>query len=162
MPSTAVDTPDTRSPEAPHARRWNGLGWGFLAKLALMMLVNAFGLAAIFSALNAEAWGILVASAVLLVLADFIYFSKRAVPLKYIFPGLIFLLIFQLFTMAYTGYVAFTNYGTAHNLSQQQAVDAILIQNEKKLEGSPSYPLTILDNRGELGFAIVDNGVVKA
>jgi len=161
MPSTAVDT-QAAPQDAPHARRWNGLGWGFLAKLALMMLVNAFGLATILSAANAEAWGILAASAVLLVIADIVYFTKLAVPLKYILPGLVFLLIFQLFTMAYTGYVAFTNYGTGHNLSQEQAVDAVLIQNERKLEGSPSYPLTIIRDRGELGFAIVDNGVVRA
>lgn len=162
MPSTTVETPDTSRSEAPHSRRWSGLGWGFLAKLGLMMLVNAFGLAAILSAVNAEAWGILAASVVLLVVADFVYFSKRVVPLKYIFPGLLFLLVFQLFTMAYTGYVAFTNYGTGHNLSQEQAVDAILIQNEKKVAGSPSYPLSVLRDGGQLGFAIVDNGVVRA
>lgn len=162
MPSTTVDAPASKPSKTPLARQWSGLGWGFVAKLALMMLVNAFGLAAIFSAINAEAWGILVAAVVLLVVADIVYFTKRTVPLKYIFPGLVFLLVFQLFTMAYTGYVAFTNYGTAHNLSQEQAVDAILIQNEKKLEDSPRYQLTVLENRGEIGFAIVDGDVVKA
>jgi len=162
MPSTTLDAPASSPPNTPHARRWTGIGWGFIAKLALMMLVNAFGLAAILSAANAEAWGILVSLVVLLVVADVVYFTKRAVPLKYIFPGLVFLLVFQLFTMAYTGYVAFTNYGTAHNLSQEQAVDAILIQNEKKVDGSPSYPLSIIRDRGVLGFAIVDGEVVKA
>ena len=159
MPSTAVETAPERT---AHARRWSGVGWGFIGKLALMMLVNAFGLATILSAVNAQAWGILVASIVLLIIADVVYFSKRAVPLKYILPGLIFLLVFQVFTMAYTGYVAFTNYGTGHNLSQEQAVDAILIQNEKKVAGSPSYPLTVIQDRGAIGFAIVDGDVVKA
>jgi len=162
MPSTAVETPPAPAQDTSLARRWQGLGWGFLGKLGLMMLVNAFGLATIFSALNAKAWGILIAMVVLLVLADIIYFTKRFVPLKYIFPGLVFLLVFQVFTMAYTGYVAFTNYGTGHNLTQQQAIDANLIQNEKKVDGSPTYPLTIIRDRGELGFAIVDDGVVKA
>ena len=162
MPSTVVDAPASKPSNTPHARRWSGLGWGFLAKLALMMLVNAFGLATILSAVNAEAWGILVASVVLLIVADVVYFSKRAVPLKYIFPGLVFLLVFQLFTMAYTGYIAFTNYGTAHNLSKEQAIDAVLIQNERKLQGSPSFQLSVIKNGAELGFAIVDEGVVKA
>jgi len=162
MPSTAVDTPVAPPQGTSPARNWRGVGWGFLGKLALMMLINALGLATIFSSLNAQAWGMLVASVVLLVAADWIYFSKRSIPLKYIFPGLVFLLVFQVFTMAYTGYVAFTNYGTGHNLSQQQAVDAILIQNEKKVVGSPSYPLTVIQSRSALGFAIVDNGVVKA
>ena len=161
MPSTTLDAPSDTPQRTSHARRWTGLGWGFLAKLGLMMVVNAFGLAAIMSAVNAQAWGILSALVVLLVAADWVYFSKRAVPLKYIFPGLMFLLVFQLFTMAYTGYVAFTNYGTGHNLSQEQAVDAILIQNERKVAGSPSYPLTVVQSGTELGFAIVDDGVVK-
>ena len=119
MPSTAVDTPVAPPQGTSPARNWRGVGWGFLGKLALMMLINALGLATIFSSLNAQAWGMLVASVVLLVAADWIYFSKRSIPLKYIFPGLVFLLVFQVFTMAYTGYVAFTNYGTGHNLSQQ-------------------------------------------
>jgi arabinogalactan oligomer/maltooligosaccharide transport system permease protein len=161
MPSTAVETPPAAPQNTSHARRWSGLGWGFLAKLALMMIINAFGIAAILSAVNAEAWGILAALVVFLVVADFVYFTKRSVPLKYILPGLLFLLVFQLFTMGYTAYVAFTNYGTGHNLSQEQAVDAILIQNEKKVDGSPTYPLTIIKDRGELGFAIVDGDVAK-
>src|SRR5690606_35573517 len=90
-----------------------------------------------------------------------IYFSKRVLPLKYLAPGLIFLAIFQLFTMAYTGYVAFTNCGTGHSGSQQQAVDALLIQNERRLENSPSYPLSIVRDGDELGFAIVDQGTVR-
>ncbi|MES1171065.1 MAG: maltose ABC transporter permease, partial [Actinomycetota bacterium] len=77
MPSTTVEAPGTKPSGTPLARRWSGLGWGFLAKLALMMLVNAFGIAAILSAVNAEAWGILVALIVLLVIADFVYFTKR-------------------------------------------------------------------------------------
>jgi len=161
MPSTVLDDPEAPPQRTSLARRWQGMGWGFVSKLVLMMLVNAFGLATIFSAIGAQAWGILIAMVVLLVVADIIYFTKLAVPLKYVFPGLVFLLVFQVFTMAYTGYVAFTNYGTGHNLTQQQAIDANLIQNEKKVDGSPTYPLTVVRSGSELGFAIVDEGVVK-
>ncbi|AEI12934.1 ABC transporter permease subunit [Cellulomonas gilvus] len=151
----------SRSREQSHARLWDGRGIGFVAKLAAMALVNALGVAAIWSAYVTGSWVILGAMLVLLVLADWVYFSRRALPLKYLFPGLAFLAVFQLFTIGYTGYVALTNYGTGHNVSKEQAVDALLSQNEKKIPDSPSYPLTIVEQDGELGFAIVQDGVAK-
>ncbi len=154
-----VDTGVTRreSPqrESP-ARNWRGLGWGFVAKLLMMALVNALGVTIILSAWNVEAWAILGASAFLLIVADVVYFTRRAMPLKYILPGLIFLFVFQVFTLGYTGYVAFTNYGTGHAGSLEQAVDAALIQDERRVEGSPTYPLAVVDNGDEIGFAITD------
>ncbi|MFC0682665.1 ABC transporter permease subunit [Lysobacter korlensis] len=148
--------PDGSPGRESHARGWRGLGWGFVVKLLLMALVNAFGLAVILAAFRAESWFILGASIVLLLIADVIYFTKRALPLKYMAPGLIFLLVFQIFSMVYTGYVAFTNYGTGHSGSQEQAVEAALIQDEQRLPDSPTYPLSVVDRGGELGFAIVD------
>ncbi|WP_084038186.1 ABC transporter permease subunit [Demequina sp. NBRC 110053] len=149
------EQPGAQPPEAP-ARSWRGLGWGFVVKLLLMGLVNALGVSIILSAINVEAWGILAAATALLLIADVIYFTKRTLPLKYIYPGLVFLAVFQVFTLAYTGYVAFTNYGTGHAGSIEQAVDAALIQDERRVEDSLSYPLAIVTGGDELGFAIVD------
>lgn len=146
----------TREPQESPARAWRGLGWGFVVKLLLMALVNALGLTIILSAWNSESWAILVASVALLIVVDVVYFTKRALPLKYILPGLLFLFIFQIFTLAYTGYVAFTNYGTGHAGSMEQAVDAALIQDERRTEDSPTYPLAVVKDGDELGFAITD------
>ena len=153
--------PPPRRARESHARSWNGLGVGFLAKLGLMAVINALGLAAVWSAFVNGAWVLLGAMVVLLVLADWIYFTRRHVPLKYLFPGLAFLAVFQLFTIGYTGYVALTNYGTGHNVSQEQAVDALLSQNEKKVPDSPSFPLTIVRQGDALGFAVVHGGAAK-
>lgn len=153
------EPPPTRRSRQSHARAWDGLGFGFLAKLALMALVNALGVAAGWSAYVNGAWVLLGVMVGLLVVADWVYFSRRRVPLKYLFPGLAFLAVFQLFTIGYTGYVALTNYGTGHNVTQAQAVDALLSQNEKKVPDSPTYPLTIVEQGGALGFAIVQDGV---
>lgn len=141
-----------------HARQWRGLGWGFIVKVLLMAVINAFGISVILSAWAAESWVILGASVVLLVAADVVYFSKRALPMKYLLPGLVFLFIFQIFVLGYTGYVAFTNYGTGNAGTMQQAVDAALIQDERRVEDSPTYPLTIVRDGDEVGFAIYDDG----
>jgi len=156
-----VDEPTALSQRESHARGWRGLGWGFVAKLALMAIVNAFGVMAIFSAFAAESWVILAVTAVLLVIADLVYFTRRALPLKYLLPGLTFLLIFQVFVFIYTAFIAFTNYGTGHNGTMEQAVEAALIQGERRVEDSPTYPLTVVERGAELGFAINDDGEVR-
>lgn len=138
-----------------HARAWEGTGWGFAVKLVLMAAVNAVGLYIAWSAWDVEQWGVLIGSLALVAVADVVYFSRRRLAGKYILPGLVFLLVFQVFTMAYTVYVATTNYGTGHNSTQEQAVDALLIQNERPVQGAPTYPLTIVEGEDGPGFAVV-------
>jgi arabinogalactan oligomer / maltooligosaccharide transport system permease protein len=131
---------------------------GHAAKLVLMALVDALGVYGVLAAWQAESWGIVVAALALLVAVNAVYFSRRALPAKYILPGLVFLLVFQIFVVVYTGYVAFTNYGDGHNSTKEQAVEALLIQNERRVEGSPSSPLTVVESGdGTLGFAVVDD-----
>lgn len=144
----------------PHGRRWNGLGWGFLVKLLIMAVINAFGLMGIVAAVRVESWLIAGAAIVLLLAADIVYFTKRALPLKYLLPGLAFLLVFQVFIFGYTAYIAFTNYGAGHVGSQEQAVNAALSQGERRVEGAPTLPLSVVEQMGTLGFAVVEDGEV--
>lgn len=149
-----------RSPDVP---RTSGTVGGLVAKLVLMAVVNAFGVYAILAAWNEGSYGILAAMVALLVVADWVYFSRRTLPLKYVLPGLAFLLVFQVYVVAYTGWVAFTNYGDGHNSTKEHAIEALLVQNERRVEGSATYPLTVLERGGALGFAVVDeDGDVRA
>ena len=118
---------------------WKSSG-GFLVKLLLMGVINALGLFVIYTAFGLKSWVILGAAALLLIAADIIYFSKGLVPLKYLYPGLVFLFVFQVFVFLYTGYAAFTNYGFRHMGNQEQAVNAAMIQAERRVEGSATYP----------------------
>lgn len=150
-------TADPAPPRESHAKRSRGPGWGFIVKLALLALVNAFGILTAISAWRAESWIVLGVVVVLVVVADVIYFGKRALPMKYLLPGLVFLLVFQIFIFGYTAYIAFTNYGTGHIGTQEQAVEAALIQGERRVEGSPTYPLSVVQRLDEIGFAVVDD-----
>lgn len=149
-----------RGREQSHAREWNS-PVGYIFKLALMAAINAMGVYLLWSSWQADSWGLFTGGLVLLVAVNWIYFSRRTLPLKYIAPGLVFLLIFQIFSMIYTGYVAFTNYGSGHNSTKGQAIEALLIQNEQRTADSPTYPLTIVERDGELGFAIIDDGEAR-
>ncbi|WP_402371269.1 ABC transporter permease subunit [Isoptericola rhizosphaerae] len=140
-----------RRDESPAGR----YGPGFLVKLALMAVIDAFGVYVVWSAWVAESWVILGAMVAMLAVANWVYFSRRTVPMKYVLPGLVFLFTFQIFTIAYTGWVAFTNYGDGHNSTKDDAITALLAQNERRVEGSPSLPVTVVTDGDDLGFAVV-------
>lgn len=144
-----------------HTSHASNYGTGFFVKLAIMALVDALGvfiaIAGFGNGSNIIGW-IMVA---LLVATNYAYFSKRAVAMKYFLPGVIFLLVYQVFTLGYTGYVAFTNYGEGHNSTKADAISSLLIQNEKRVPDSASYPLSVVRSDDELGFAILDGDEVR-
>lgn len=143
-----------------HATKW---GPGFIIKLILMALVNALGIYIIVQAFTADSRVLGVGMTLLLIFVDWVYFSKRTIVLKYLTPGLVFLLVFQVFTILYTGYIAFTNYGHQHILDKPSAIESLLLQNNnKRVEGSAQYPLKVVEKDGELGFAIADGDVLRA
>lgn len=151
--------PATTAVRDSHARSF---GPGFLVKLALIALIDAFGVYVVLSAWAEESHGIMWSMVGLLVAVNYVYFSRRALPMKYILPGLAFLLVYQIYVVLYTGYVAFTNYGDGHNSTKADAIDALLIQNDRRVEGTAGYPLTVVADGDELGFAILDGDVVQA
>lgn len=141
-----------RSGDGSHARNFSR---GFIVKLLLLGMVDALGVSVIMAAWAEGSFGILWSMVGLLVAANWVYFSKRALPMKYILPGLAFLLVYQIFVILFTGFVAFTNYGDGHNSTKSDAIEALLIQNERRVDGSDAYPLTVLADGDDLAFAIV-------
>jgi arabinogalactan oligomer/maltooligosaccharide transport system permease protein len=155
----------TTAPEPKQRTGWNSreYGVGFVVKLIAMALVNALGVYVLLAAWRAESWWVLGAMLLMLIALNYVYFTKKhTLPAKYIAPGVVFLLTFQVFVILYTAYISVTNYGDGHNLTKEQAVAALLSQNEKRVEGSAAYPLTVLLRGDELGFAIIDQGKVLA
>ncbi|MEX5297624.1 ABC transporter permease subunit [Kocuria sp. CPCC 205292] len=139
-----------------------GFGMGFVVKLLLMALINAFGLYGILAAWAAGSWGILAFLALALIVADLVYFlpSRKILPAKYLYPGLIFLLIFQIFVVLYTAATAFTNYGDGHNATKAAAISQLTTTYEQRVEGSQAYPVTVLEGDDGLALATVQDDQV--
>ncbi|MEX3510553.1 ABC transporter permease subunit [Kocuria carniphila] len=139
-----------------------GFGLGFVVKLVLMALINAFGLYGILAAWAAGNWGILAFLVVALVVADLVYFlpTRKMLPAKYLYPGLIFLLIFQIFVVLYTAATAFTNYGDGHNATKAAAISQLTTTYEQRVEGSAPYPVTVVEGGAGLALATVQEGQV--
>ena len=140
--------------ELQHAHS-RGFGVGFVVKLVLMALINAFGLFGILAAWAAGSWGILAFLVVALIAADLVYFlpTRKLLPAKYLFPGLIFLLVFQIFVLIYTAATAFTNYGDGHNATKDAAITQLTTTYEQRIEGSGAYP--VAPSSGASGSPVV-------
>ena len=154
-PDTASKTPKKPS----HARDF---GTGFFIKLVLMLVIDAFLVFLMLMAWNAEQMGILIAVVVITIIVNWVYFSPsaRMIPLKYLVPGLVFLAVFQVFVVLYTGYVAFTNYGYGHNSTKEQAIEALMMQNVERVADTTSLPLVVVKQGDTLGFAVLRDGDV--
>ncbi|MGP6172435.1 ABC transporter permease subunit [Microbacterium sp. A196] len=131
------------------------IGW-MLLKIALLAIVDAVALYAAFVLFTHREWLVLALVVIVAVLVNYIYFSRKAVPAKYLTPGIIFLIIFQVFTLLYTGYIGFTNYGTGHNGSKDQAVAALMRSAQERVEDSPVFPVTVVEQLGTLGLLVTD------
>ena len=77
-----------------------------------------------------------------------VYGTRRAVPLKYLFPGLLLLVGLQIWPQVYTAVTAFTNYGDGHAISKQESIDAIIANSVREVPGAPRYRLSVAVKQG--------------
>ncbi|WDH78364.1 ABC transporter permease subunit [Microbacterium esteraromaticum] len=130
-------------------------GWGLmLFKVVVLGLILALGLYAALVLARTGQWVVAVIVMAVAALAVWIYFGRGKLPAKYLMPGLVFLFVFQVFAAVYTGYVAFTNYGTGHNSDKQSAVNSLMLSAQERVPDSPAYDLTVVERLGELSFLV--------
>ena len=130
-----------------------------IVKIAVLALVLAVAVFGAFPLIEQGQW-LGLALLVLVTAAVFwIYLSPRRIPAKYLIPGTLFLLAFQVFPVLYTMSTAFTNFGDAHRGSKQDAVQAIEGASVTKVPGSTDYRLSIATKgdpvTGDLVFLLV-------
>ncbi|GAA2875002.1 sugar ABC transporter permease [Actinoplanes cyaneus] len=152
--TTLLEGPATRALPAPDEKSASALGQGI--KIVLLGLVVAIAVWAAFPLVQAEYWaglGLLVAATAGLL---YLYLTPRHVPAKYLVPGTIFLVVFQIFPVLYTASTAFTNFGDGHRGSKAEAITAIQTASVTRVPGSTEYQLKIITKGDALAFLITD------
>ncbi|MDQ3380352.1 MAG: ABC transporter permease subunit [Actinomycetota bacterium] len=113
---------------------------GLVLKIGFLAVVNAIAAWAAFVLVADEKW---IALAVLLAATaaiDAIYLVPGwAIPLKFLVPGTIFLIAFQLVPIVYNVNVGFTNWSTGHILTKSEAIEGIQRNSLSPPEGGRSY-----------------------
>ena len=150
----------TPSPDPRGERSGQLTVTGLAVKALLLGVVGAIAVWAAFPLVEARAWvglGLLVATTGAIF---YLYLSRRHVPAKYLVPGTLFLLAFQLFPVLYTASTAFTNFGDGHRGSKQEAIVAIQTTSVTQVPGSAEYALSVATTgdpaSGPLVFLLTD------
>jgi arabinogalactan oligomer / maltooligosaccharide transport system permease protein len=130
---------------------------GLLGKLLFLGVVNALAVYAVSVLWPERVWTGVVMVVAAAAIIDVVYLARRQLPLKFLLPGTLVVLAFLVYPVLYTGYIAFTNYGTGNVLTQQQATDRIVTGSIAIPEDATRYQSRPLVGDGdELGLLLTD------
>ena len=131
-----------------------------IVKIVGLALVAAIAVWAAFPLIETDNWWGLAVLAVVTAIAFYVYLSPRTVPMKYLLPGTLFLIAFQIVPVVYTVSTAFTNFGDGHRGSKEQAITAIQGASVKQVPDSTIYTLTLATDgdaaTGDIVFLLAD------
>jgi len=147
-------------PPGPRGRPGSTTTTGMIVKIALLGLVLAIAIFGAFPLIEQQQWLGLALLVLVTAVIFWVYLSPSRIPAKYLIPGTLFLLVFQVFPVLYTMSTAFTNFGDAHRGSKEDAIQAIEGASIQKVEGSTDYRLTVATTgdpiTGDIVFLLTD------
>lgn len=130
---------------------------GTLIKIAMLGLLDAGAMFLAMMLIMKEEWGFTALLVAVTLIINYIYLKPGGLPAKYLAPGVLFLLAFQVYVVFFSGFIAFTNYGSLHNGSQESALDAITQSAVVPVEGASTYDLKVVKNAdGAIEFLVTD------
>ncbi len=138
----------------------------YLAKIIFLSILDALAVWSATILFTEHKYIFLTILIIVTAVINFIYLSKRAYPLRYIFPGTFFMILLVVYPIFYTVYVSFTNYGTGHILSKNQVIEQLenryyLPDDSRdfdyeafKLPDQKKYAILLNDEQGNIYLAI--------
>jgi energy-coupling factor transporter transmembrane protein EcfT len=127
-----------------------------IIRLALLIVVD-IGLIWFTAQLIMEGFYVIaIVLGIILVFNTYVFLAPKAYPLRWMAIGLSALLLFAIFPIIYTTYVAFTNYGDGHLLTKVQAIEQIQREMYLPEEGRAFEWVAYRSEDGEYILWIVD------
>jgi ABC-type sugar transport system permease subunit len=130
---------------------------GVAMKVALLAASNALAVWAAYVLVDRRHWIALAVLAAATAAVDAIYLGKRTLPAKFLIPGTLFMICFQIVPIIYTVDVAFTNYSTGHILSKGDAISQIELTSLQPPPNGKVYNMAVAhDAGGKLVLILAD------
>jgi ABC-type sugar transport system permease subunit len=132
---------------------------GVVSKYVLLAAANALGVWAFVGLLSNGKWIFALAALLTTLAIDAIYLapSRRPIPLKFLVPGTVLLVVFQLMPIVYNAGISLTNYSTGHNLTKEEAIAAIQEASLVPPVDGRTYQMTPAEKDGALVLLLVDD-----
>ena len=99
-----------------------------LSKLMRFLLVAVFDVGAVWFIVNAftkQYYELTAIFVVITLMVNVIFLLKKAYPYRWLAVGLSFMILFVIYPIVFTVYVAFTNYGDGHLLTKSMVIESI-------------------------------------
>jgi arabinogalactan oligomer / maltooligosaccharide transport system permease protein len=127
-----------------------------IAKIVCLGVLDALVVYAALVLARGETWWLATVAVLAAAAINVVYLRRGLLPAKYLIPGTVFLVVFQLYVVVYSGYIAFTNYGDGHVGSKDDAISVLVEKSLTRVPGSPGYPMVVLERFGELSFLVTE------
>ncbi len=135
---------------------------GLLVKVIALGTLNATSIWALTRLVPAGVWLGVAFVVIATVAIDIVYLSRArwSIALKYLLPGTLLLLAFQVYPVLYTAYISTTNLGTGNILDKEAAIDQVVATSVDTTgggDGAVSFaarPAQAAD--GTLGLLLLD------
>src|SRR5262245_39927973 len=135
---------------------------GLAVKIGLLAIVNAIAVWAAIILATDHKWVALAVLVAATTVIDLVYLSPRAYPAKFLIPGTVFLLAFQVVPILYTINVAFDRYSTGHVSSKASAIDSIQQNSFSEGASGTAYSMAVArDDSGKLVLVLKDQDTGK-
>ena len=135
---------------------------GQIAKIIILGIIDAFAGTIFFSLIGKNQFTFAAILAIVTLTINYIYLRKGGLPAKYLAPGVILLICFQIYTVIFSGYISFTNYGSLHNGNYEAALNATMLAAVEPVEGAAEYDIKIVRGAdGAMQFLATDMNSMK-
>lgn len=129
---------------------------GTILRLLGLVIFTAFSLLFIYLLLSDGYWPLALLFGIVTVVVNYIFLSPNAYPMRWMSPGLVFMLLISVYPIAFTIYISFTNYGSAHLLPKVQAIEVLEQRTYLPEEGGTlSYTVFQNDETGEFALWLI-------
>jgi arabinogalactan oligomer / maltooligosaccharide transport system permease protein len=137
---------------------------GLALKIAFLAIVNAIAVWGAAILLADRKWVALAVLVLATIAIDVVYLSqRRTLALKFLVPGTVFLLGFQIAPILYNANVAFSNWSTGHQLTKSEAIEGIKRNSlQPPADGKAYLMAPARDAEGALVLVLVDEETEQA
>lgn len=130
--------------------------WRSILVYGGLMLLDALALLLIYNFAADGIWELAIAFSAVTLLVNVINLHPGLIPLRWISPALALMTLLVLYPLIYTVYVAFTNYGDGHLLTEQQAVKQVLRETYLPEDGDNFSWQPYVRGEGEYALLLTD------
>ncbi len=98
---------------------------GTLLRLGGLIIFDAFALFFIYLLLSDGYWPLAGIIGLITLVMNYIFLSPAAYPMRWMSPGLAFMLLISVYPILFTIYISFTNFGASNLLPKTQAIEVL-------------------------------------